>query len=155
MDQVRGIDDAGYLQYLIWLCEHLSLLASEAHNQEVYLRSLGTWDLLDELGLEWDDYYDVLKSQTTTFSQKQLEVFDKVGEVLDAIPNGSWSGPSLNLPAWDNVRQAAAEALPVACEILHRLEPGRKIIPPGRQVEGKTFLGTNSYSMLLPHKGDG
>jgi hypothetical protein len=146
MDLQNRLDDAGYLQYTIWLCEHLSLLASDAIKQATYLRAIGTWDLLDELGLEWDNYYDVLRSQGK-YSTEQLNSFNRVSDALGAVPKAAWYGPEFD-PIWDSVRSAAAEALPVALEIFRALDPSHKIITPGTKIAGKTFIGTNSHTSL-------
>src|SRR5260370_125088 len=45
-----------------FLKEEVRCLASDRSVQEAYLRSLGTWDCLDELALEFDHSYTTLQS---------------------------------------------------------------------------------------------
>lgn len=142
-----GLDNEGYLLYLIWLCEELALLASDEPNQERFLRALGTWDLLDELGLQWDDCYLVLRSQDK-FAEQDLGIFEKVSETLTAIPAEAWRGqPGLGNEAWAQVRKAAKLALPVAVSILRRINPDFDILCPGTKTREGVFTGTKTVSL--------
>jgi hypothetical protein len=118
MSADQYLDAYGCGLYLTWLCEHLALLTSDADNQERYLRATGTSDLLDELGLEGDDYYEVLQAQPRF---QRSVAFDAVSRALTDIPRDDWRGrAALDRAAWENVRTAARLALASAMDMQER-----------------------------------
>jgi hypothetical protein len=96
------------------LKEEVRRLASDPSVQEAYLRSLGTWDCLDELALEFDHSYTTLqsndqlsRSQALALGHLDIALARMSGDKHAALWYGS---EGLQEPEWSEVRKLAAEA---------------------------------------------
>lgn len=87
-------------------------LAKSPDEQAAYLSSLGVGDLADELGLEFDDFYQSVQHWITDINvSKELAAVD--GALSDLSSHQDlWSTASLRTaPEWQVIRDLAARAL--------------------------------------------
>jgi hypothetical protein len=97
------------------LKEEVRRLASGPAVQEAYLRSLGTWDCLDEWALEFDHSYTTLQSNDQ-LSRSQALALSRLDVALARISGDNqaalWYGTqALQAPEWSEIRSLAGEAL--------------------------------------------
>ncbi len=95
------------------------MLASPAEIQVAFLRRLGTYPLIDELALEFDDEYARVRAPLGPDSEAlapgtsaALAALDaKLGSMSGPANAHLWRPPALNGPDWAKVRDLAHLAL--------------------------------------------
>ena len=96
------------------LKEEVRRLASDPSVQEAYLRSLGTWDCLDELALEFGHSYKTLRSDNR-LSPAQALTLGRIDLALARMSEDKpalWYGSeALQGPEWSEIRKLASEAV--------------------------------------------
>jgi len=91
-------------------------LSNEENKQEAYLKAIGTFPSLDELGLEFDDIYlAVCEENTIGLTNNQKRSLKEVNEALLKISGDlhkeEWMSVSLGNASWAQIRLLAKEAL--------------------------------------------
>lgn len=100
--------------HLLELISELQRLA-DPELAEAHLRTLGTWDCLDELTLEFDYSFTYLR-RANELSAAQLQALSALDDALDQMSNARkpalWFGAeALARPEWKYVRALALNAI--------------------------------------------
>ncbi|PKA16513.1 hypothetical protein [Leptospira haakeii] len=102
---------------LVELNRTLANLSSDLKTQEEYLKSIGTFPLLDELALEYEDiYYKVVNGEFSFYlTENELKILEEIDAELNLISNKDYEICE-NLSSeyynhWDKVRSLAMAAL--------------------------------------------
>jgi hypothetical protein len=88
-------------------------LAASPERQLAWLRELGTFPLLDELALEFDDEFDRMGSSVDhASSMRALTALDEQLSLMGGPENaGLWWPEALDGAEWSQVRELAVRAL--------------------------------------------
>jgi hypothetical protein len=99
------------------LLSAISNLAKTPEEQIKYLESIGTYPCLDELGLEYDDFFRLLKQEeekgidNATFS-KMLKLDALLCNIGGSHNERFWYYiEALRLPEWNEIRELAKDIL--------------------------------------------
>lgn len=96
---------------MLQLVSCLDRLAAEPTEQRDYLARLGTWPVLDELALEFDDVVDAYRASVTEDATSALDELDRVLDSMSSDED-AWIGDALTADGrWTKVRALAREAL--------------------------------------------
>lgn len=98
------------------LIKALSLLASDSTIQRQYLMDLGTFPIIDEIALEFDDAYKKFISQVDSILPNLLlKKLNKINSLLDSFSEMNdksiWLEASLDNASWTEVREIATSIL--------------------------------------------
>lgn len=93
--------------------EAVAILAAPADAQIAWLTGIGTRPSADELGLEFDDWYQILDQlqEQGVVSRSALAVSEELSTALTQLSKEQWDEAALGEPAWMHVRRAAGLAL--------------------------------------------
>lgn len=95
------------------LVESLALLAAPVGAQRAWLAQTHTEPSADELGLQFDDWFQLLPQVLAegVITPDDERAVTAVSQALDAIAPGDWTSRALSGKAWANVRMLAGMAL--------------------------------------------
>ena len=98
-------------QFLEWLISALDRLASPAEEQIQYITDLGSADMLDELALEFDDFFRpvAIPLESTPNGPAAVAACRAVDEALQSETLG-WFFADLGSAEWAAIRVLAARA---------------------------------------------
>jgi len=102
----------------IELLRTLSNLAAGSDDQEIYIKKIGTYPLLDELALEFDDVYQrvIASDNPLNLSDNQIISLNKINDELNNISDENQEEYWLinnkrSFAIWEQVRNIARNAL--------------------------------------------
>ena len=102
----------------------LKNLAAPKEQQIAYLQQLGTFPLFDELALEFEDIFFVVKSKKYNFLLKVMNLLENLSKNLEDMSKKEWLADTMTEKCWDRVRNVAREAF---MKVKEREQPKRKV----------------------------
>ena len=94
----------------IELLRVLKNLAAPKQQQIAYLQQLGTFPLFDEIALEFEDIFAIIKSKKYRSLLKFMKLLQNLSENLENMSEEEWIADTMTEKCWDRVRDVAREA---------------------------------------------